>query len=127
MTAKRFASLGATIVAVMLFMGASIPTSYADNLVFDCINSGNTTNTVICTGNGLGNNVGNVTIGDIEQLSNNQLSFLENALHNVAFNFLSINLQEVETNVLNIFNNSVVLPDIGPDQVLVCILGICSN
>src|SRR2546423_10615221 len=92
-----------------MLMGTASLARYADK-VFTCNNSGSsTTNSVICTGNDLGNDVGNVTITNIQSLLNNQLTFLNNSL-NTAFNVASVNLQNVQLTVLNEFNNVFNIP-----------------
>jgi len=47
-----------SVVSVAMLMGTAMPASYADTVIFTCNNSGSSpTNTVVCTGNDLGNNV----------------------------------------------------------------------
>ena len=123
---KRVAGLVSVVIGVTMLMGTAMPASYADT-VFTCNNSGNsTTNSVLCTGNDLGNNVGNVTITNVQSLSNNQLTFLNQSL-NTAFNVASVNLQNVQLAVLNVFNNVfTVNPNITLQNIRVCLASVCT-
>ena len=122
---RRVAVLASVAIGVAMLMGTAMPASYADT-VFTCNNSGNsTTNSVFCTGNDLANNAGNVTITNVQNLSNNQLTFLNGSL-NTAFNVAGVSLQNVQLTVLNVFNNGfLVQPSVTLQQIQVCILSDC--
>lgn len=90
-------------------------------------------NTVVCTGDitVLGQSAPvQVTVGDVQVLSGNDISVLENSLNNDSVNLANLDVQtqldQIQVDVLDVFNNQLAIP-IQICQIKVVEIGVVNN